>query len=150
MSGAGKRLGGQIDLGCGERPGRCSRQQGGARRGETLARHHVSQSVISSVRRPRPPARAVSLSLMWHASEIIHLRGRVGGNARQHGRRVRTSEMGRVHWWEWRWPSVTVPLHRRPRIPSPRNAVSVSNLFLNDHLSSCAVLLAGPTCGPHK
>ena len=31
-------------------------------------------------------ARAVSLSLMWHASEIIHLRGRVGGNARQHGR----------------------------------------------------------------
>ena len=52
-----------------------------AGRGETLARHHVSQSVISSAL----PA-ALSLSLMWHASEIIHLRGRVGGNARQHGR----------------------------------------------------------------
>ena len=63
---------------------------------------------------------------------------------------VRTAGMGRVHWWEWLWPSVTVPLHRRPRIPSPRNAVSVSNLFLNDHLSSCAVVSAGPTCGPHK
>ena len=83
----GERLGWQIDLGYGEGPG-CPRA--GPWVGPWVGRGtqtpppiacsrdttSVSQSVLSSVVR-HPPA----LSLIWHANEIIHLRGRVGGKA---------------------------------------------------------------------
>ena len=58
--------------------------RGAGKRSRDTTSASVSRSFRLSAALARPPA--LSPSLMWHASEIIHLRGRVGGNAGQHGR----------------------------------------------------------------